>query len=175
VESRYPISPKFFGHEQRVAVEHPADAKVVQVRIGPAHGRLDVLVESVQRIITDPDAPPDRAGGVQERNPELEDLARSPGGGGSHRGSRLVLWEPAPLGPDAQFATDQGVQGPLIWSGCPASAHRRLTCPRSRSGFLPRALRRKSDLVTRFPAFLFAMRGPSDLVIALPTPLPLGS
>jgi hypothetical protein len=56
-------------HQERVAEEPAIDRELVQVGVGPAHRRLDVLVELVEGAIPDLDAT-QRAGWFQE--PDLE-------------------------------------------------------------------------------------------------------
>jgi len=47
------------------------DLELVQVRVGPAHRRLDVLVELFERAVPDLDSPPDRRLDVEQRDLEL--------------------------------------------------------------------------------------------------------
>src|SRR5262249_32849432 len=57
--------------EHRVAVKLVLDLGVVQVRICPAHRRLDVLMEVVEGAILHLDTSPDRGMAFEERDLEL--------------------------------------------------------------------------------------------------------
>ena len=48
-----------------------ADLKVVKVRVGPAHRRLNMLVKLVQSAVSRLNSPPDRGLEVLKRNLEL--------------------------------------------------------------------------------------------------------
>ena len=54
VESSYSNSSKFSCHQLGVAVKLLADPEVVQVRVRPAHRRLDVFVQLVEGAVLAP-------------------------------------------------------------------------------------------------------------------------
>src|SRR5207248_3130551 len=62
---------KVLLHQHRVAKELFTDLEVVQVRVRPAHRRLNVLVQLVERAVLNLNSPPDRRMAVEQRDLEL--------------------------------------------------------------------------------------------------------
>ena len=62
-----PVAPLREGVAEHglAAVEHAVDHEVVLLRVVPAHGVLDVLVEPVERTVPHLDSPPDQGQHVQ--------------------------------------------------------------------------------------------------------------